>query len=112
MKGVPDNEAKVIFCHNNFWGRSIAAASASSDPTCFQGYGPFTPGFLLVPFNDLTSLEYFLKDKTVVAFMVEPIQGEAGVIVPQEGYLSKVRELCTQNNVLLICDEIQCGLGR
>ena len=112
VKGVPSNEAKVVFCSGNFWGRSIAAASASSDPSCYQGYGPFTPGFELVPYNDIPALEYALKDCQVVGFMVEPIQGEAGVIVPDQGYMSRVKEICTENNVLLICDEIQCGLGR
>ncbi|KAI6660513.1 Ornithine aminotransferase, mitochondrial [Oopsacas minuta] len=112
VKGVPDNEAKVILCRGNFWGRSIAAASSSTDPSCFMGYGPFVPGFELIPFNDIPALEHALKDQHVVAFMVEPIQGEAGIIVPDKGYLSKARELCTKNNVLLICDEIQCGLGR
>ncbi|KAF2882772.1 hypothetical protein ILUMI_23396 [Ignelater luminosus] len=111
-KKIPKNEAKIIFANDNFWGRSLAAVSASTDPTSFEGYGPFMPGFSCVPYNDLQALEAALQDPNVCAFMVEPIQGEAGVVVPSEGYLRGVRELCTKYNVLWIADEIQTGLGR
>lgn len=112
VKKVPKNEAKIIFCEDNFWGRSIAAVSSSTDPTAYENYGPFVPGFINIPYNNIERLEQELKDPNVVAFMAEPIQGEAGVVVPDEGYLTKVRELCTKNNVLFIADEIQSGLGR
>ena len=111
-KGVEDNNAKVIFARNNFWGRTMAAISSSTDPSSYHQFGPYMPGFELVPFNDLVSLEKALQDPNVAAFMVEPIQGEAGVVVPDEGYLTAVRELCTQYNVLFIADEIQTGLAR
>ena len=111
-KGVEDNKAKVIFARNNFWGRTMAAISSSTDPSSYHQFGPYMPGFELVPFNDLVSLEKALQDPNVAAFMVEPIQGEAGVVVPDEGYLTAVRELCTQYNVLFIADEIQTGLAR
>lgn len=111
-KGVPDNAAKVIFADGNFWGRTLAAISSSTDPTSFKGFGPFMPGFVTVPYNDLEALEAELKDFNTAAFMVEPIQGEAGVVIPDAGYLSKVRELCDRYNVLLIADEIQTGLCR
>ncbi|CAG9857322.1 unnamed protein product [Phyllotreta striolata] len=111
-KKIPSNEARIIFAANNFWGRSLAAVSASTDPVCFEGYGPFLPGFTCIPYNDLTALEKILQDPLVCAFMVEPIQGEAGIIVPDEGYLRGVRKLCTRYNVLWIADEIQTGLGR
>lgn len=111
-KGVPDNKAKIIFAENNFWGRTMAAISSSTDPSSYKQFGPYMPGFELVPYNDLPSLEKALQDPHVAAFMVEPIQGEAGVVVPDEGYLKGVRELCSQYNVLLIADEIQTGLAR
>lgn len=111
-KGVPGNEAKVIFVEGNFWGRSISAISASTDPSSFEGYGPFLPGIEIIPYNDTGELEKALQDPNVTAFMLEPIQGEGGVVVPDEGYLKKVRELCDKHNVLMICDEIQTGLGR
>jgi len=111
-KGVPENKAKVIFAEGNFWGRTLAAISASTDPSSYKDFGPFMPGFDLVPYNDTIALEKALQDPNVCAFMVEPIQGEAGVVVPDEGYLKKVRELCTQYNVLFIADEIQTGLAR
>ncbi len=111
-KGIPGNEAKVVFVENNFWGRSISAVSASTDPSSFEGYGPYLPGIEIIPYNDTEALEKATQDPNVAAFMVEPIQGEAGVVVPNEGYLKKVREICDRNNVLLICDEIQTGLGR
>jgi ornithine--oxo-acid transaminase len=111
-KGVAENKAKVIFAENNFWGRTMAAISSSTDPSSYRQFGPFMPGFELVPYNDLASLEKALQDPNVAAFMVEPIQGEAGVVVPDEGYLKGVRDLCTQYNVLFIADEIQTGLAR
>ncbi|ERL85471.1 ornithine aminotransferase, mitochondrial [Dendroctonus ponderosae] len=111
-KNIPKNQAKLIFCSENFWGRSLAAVSASTDPDSFEGYGPFMPGFSCVPYNDLKALETALCDPLVCGFMVEPIQGEAGIKVPDEGYLKGIRELCTKYNVLWIADEIQTGLGR
>lgn len=112
VKNIPTNQAKIIFCEDNFWGRSIAAVSSSTDPTAYENYGPFVPGFINIPFNNIERLEQELKDPNVAAFMVEPIQGEAGVVVPATGYLAKARELCTKYNVLFITDEIQTGLGR
>lgn len=112
IKKIPSNEAKIIFAENNFWGRTLSAISSSTDPTSFAGFGPFMPGFLIVPYNDTIALEEMLKDPTVCAFMVEPIQGEAGVVVPDEGYLREVRRLCTKYNVLFIADEVQTGLAR
>ncbi len=112
VKGIPENEAKIIFAEGNFWGRTLAAISSSTDPSSYKGFGPFMPGFGLVPYNDLVALEAALKDKTVAAFMVEPIQGEAGVVIPDDGYLKGVRALCDQYNVLFIADEIQTGLAR
>lgn len=112
VKKVPNNKAKIIFAEGNFWGRTLAAVSASNDPSSFEGFGPFMPGFELVPYNDTAALEKALQDPNVCAFMVEPIQGEAGVVVPDEGYLKKVRELCTKYNVLFIADEVQTGLAR
>ncbi len=112
VKGIPENQAKVIFAEGNFWGRTLAAISSSTDPSSYKGFGPYMPGFGLVPYNDLASLEAVLKDPTVAAFMVEPIQGEAGVVIPTDGYLKGVRALCNQYNVLFIADEIQTGLAR
>lgn len=111
-KGVAENQAKIIFAEGNFWGRTMAAISSSTDPSSYKGFGPFMPGFGLVPYNDLVALEEALKDENVAAFMVEPIQGEAGVVLPDEGYLSSVRALCSKYNVLFIADEIQTGLAR
>lgn len=112
VKGIPENEAKIIFAEGNFWGRTLAAISSSTDPSSYKGFGPFMPGFGIVPYNDLAALEKELKDANVAAFMVEPIQGEAGVVLPDEGYLKGVRDLCTKYNVLFIADEIQTGLAR
>ncbi|XP_026988507.2 ornithine aminotransferase, mitochondrial [Tachysurus fulvidraco] len=112
VKGVPQNQAKIIFAEGNFWGRTLAAISSSTDPSSYEGFGPFMPGFELVPYNDIPALEKALQDPNVAAFMMEPIQGEAGVVVPDPGYLCKVRELCTKNNVLFIADEVQTGLAR
>jgi len=111
-KGVPENQAKIIFAEGNFWGRTLAAISASTDPSSYQGFGPFMPGFEIVPYNNLVALEKALQDTNVAAFMVEPIQGEAGVVLPDDGYLQGVRALCTRYNVLFIADEIQTGLAR
>lgn len=112
VKKIPQNCAKIIFCEDNFWGRSIAAVSSSTDPTAYENYGPFVPGFVNIPYDNIPRLEQELQDPNVAAFMAEPIQGEAGVVVPSDGYLTKVRELCTKHNVLFITDEIQTGLGR
>ncbi|MCH2042967.1 MAG: ornithine--oxo-acid transaminase [Saprospiraceae bacterium] len=111
-KGIPENQAKIIFAHGNFWGRTLAAISTSDDPSSFKGFGPYMPGYELVPYNDIPALEEALKDPNVAAFMVEPIQGEAGVVVPDEGYLAAVRRLCTKYNVLFIADEVQTGIAR
>ena len=110
-KGVPDGKAKIICCSENFHGRTTTVISFSTDPQCRDGFGPFTPGFEIVEYGNITALENAIDDNTV-AFLVEPIQGEAGIIVPPDGYLKRVRELCTEKNVLLIADEIQSGLGR
>jgi len=111
-KGVPQNQAKVVFAKNNFWGRSLAAVSSSTDPSSYKDYGPFMPGFEIIPYDDLVALEKAISDPNTAAFMVEPIQGEAGVVVPSEGYLAGVRRLCTKYNVLFIADEVQTGLCR
>ncbi len=111
-KGIPENKAKIIFAKGNFWGRTLAAISSSDDPVSYNGFGPYMPGYELIPYNDLKALEEALKDPNVAAFMVEPIQGEAGVVVPHEGYLKGVRDLCTANNVLFIADEVQTGIAR
>jgi len=111
-KGIPENQAKIIFAKGNFWGRTLAAISSSDDPVSYKGFGPYMPGYELIPYNDLQALEQKLQDPTVAAFMVEPIQGEAGVVVPDEGYLAGVRAVCTQHNVLFIADEVQTGIAR
>ena len=112
-KGIPNNEAVILFAENNFWGRSISACSSSSDPSCYENFGPYTPGFKIIPYDDAETLENVLIDnKNIVAFMIEPIQGEAGIIIPKENYLTKVSEICKKYNVLFIADEIQSGLGR
>ncbi|WP_367898231.1 ornithine--oxo-acid transaminase [Leptospira sp. WS58.C1] len=112
VKKIPTDKAKIVFASGNFWGRSIGAISASTDPTSRGDFGPFVPGFSIIPFDDTETLKKELEDPNVAAFMVEPIQGEAGVIVPKEGYLKEVRKLCSEYNVLLILDEVQTGLGR
>jgi ornithine--oxo-acid transaminase len=136
VKGVPQNKAKVVFAKNNFWGRSIAAVSSSTDPSSYKDYGPFVPGFEIVPYNDLAALEKSISDPNTAAFMVEPIQGEAGVVVPDpvrkknqflfpyflyvvfvfflslKDYLPGVRRLCDKYRVLFIADEVQTGLCR
>ena len=111
-KGIEENKARIIFANGNFWGRTLAAISSSDDPSSYEGFGPYMPGYSLIPYNDLDALENELKDKNVAAFMVEPIQGEAGVIVPDDGYLAGVRKLCTKYNVLYIADEVQTGIAR
>lgn len=112
VKGVPANQAQIIFAEGNFWGRTISAISSSTDPSSYTNFGPFTPGFITIPYNDLAALEDKLKDPNVAAFMVEPIQGEAGVVLPEAGYLKKAADLCKKHGVLFIADEIQTGLGR
>jgi ornithine--oxo-acid transaminase len=113
VKGVPDGLAKIVVCQDNFHGRTTTIISFSSDPGARTGFGPFTPGFMSVPYGDAAALEtLFAEEPTIVGFLVEPIQGEAGVIVPPTGYLRRVRELCTTYNVLMIADEIQSGFGR
>ena len=111
-KGIEKNKARIIFAKGNFWGRTLAAISSSDDPSSYEGFGPFMPGYDLIPYNDLDALETELKDFNVCAFMVEPIQGEAGVIVPDVGYLAGVRKLCNKYNVLFIADEVQTGIAR
>ena len=111
-KGIEENKARIIFARGNFWGRTLAAISSSDDPSSYKGFGPYMPGYDLIAYNDLNALENELKDPNVCAFMVEPIQGEAGVIVPDPGYLSSVRKICDKYNVLFIADEVQTGIGR
>lgn len=112
VKGIPENEAKIIVCSGNFHGRTITVISFSTDPSSTKQFGPFTPGFSIIPYNNIEALEEALKDKNVAGFLVEPIQGEAGVEVPDQGYLAKAKALCSSNNVLFIADEIQTGLCR
>ena len=111
-KGVEENQAKIIVCENNFHGRTITIVSMSTDPDARKDYGPFTPGFVTIPYNDLDALEKELEDPDVAGFLVEPIQGEAGVYVPDEGYLKKASEMCKAKNVLFIADEVQTGIAR
>ncbi len=111
-KGIADNQAKIIVCEGNFHGRTITIISMSTDPDSYKGFGPYTPGFQVVPYNDITALEEALCDPNVAGFLVEPIQGEAGVYVPDEGYLKKAYDLCKANNVLFIADEVQTGIAR
>merc|ERR1712127_473858 len=112
VKGIPDDQAKIIFAKENFWGRTLAAVSSSTDPDCYTGFGPFMPGFECIDYNDLDALEEAVSDPNVCAFMVEPIQGEAGVVVPQEGYMAKAKAICEKHNCLLIADEVQTGIAR
>jgi ornithine--oxo-acid transaminase len=111
-KGIKQNNAKIIACEGNFHGRTISIVSMSTDPDARNDYGPFTPGFVIIPYNDLKALENALKDPDVAGFLVEPIQGEAGVFVPDEGYLKKSYDLCKAKNVLFIADEVQTGIAR
>eukprot|EP00038_Savillea_parva_P011757 m.199892 g.199892 ORF g.199892 m.199892 type:complete len:410 (+) comp20889_c0_seq1:47-1276(+) len=112
VKGIADNEAKIIVCSENFHGRTINIISFSTDPESNRAFGPYTPGYEIIPYNNLEALEEALKDTNVAGFMLEPIQGEAGVVIPDEGYLTKARQLCKDANVLFIADEIQSGLAR
>ncbi|OXU25576.1 hypothetical protein TSAR_012416 [Trichomalopsis sarcophagae] len=111
-KGIERYRGKIIFAEGNFWGRSMSAVSSSTDPSSYAGFGPFMPGFEIIPYDDLEALRKAVADPNVCAFMVEPIQGEAGVVVPKEGYLRGVRDICTKNKVLWIADEVQTGLAR
>jgi len=111
-KGIKENEAKIIVCNGNFHGRTITVISMSSDPDSYKGFGPYTPGFINIPYNDLAALAKTLEDSNVAGFLVEPIQGEAGVVVPDDGYLSKAYSMCKGKNVLFIADEVQTGLAR
>ena len=112
VKKIPKDSAKIIFVEGNFWGRTLAAISSSTDPSSTNGFGPFMPGYEIIPYNNLDSLREALKDPNVAAFMVEPIQGEAGVVVPDENYLRNAYEMCKDSNVLFIADEVQTGIGR
>lgn len=113
VKGIEPGKAKTVYASGNFWGRTLAAISSSTDPSSTNDYGPFLPGYEIIPYDDLAALENaFRNDPEIAGFMVEPIQGEAGVVVPQDGYLKGVRELCTRYNVLFIADEVQTGIGR
>ena len=112
VKKVPKNQAKIVFVTGNFWGRTLAAISSSNDPVCTTNFGPFMPGYELIPYNNLNALKESLKDPNVAAFMVEPIQGEAGVVVPDDNYLLDAYNLCKENNVLFIADEVQTGIAR
>lgn len=111
-KGIAENQAKIICCAENFHGRTISIVSMSTDPDSYGGFGPFTPGFVKIPYNDIPALEKELSDPNVAGFLVEPIQGEAGVFVPDEGYLKKAYDLCKKHNVLFIADEVQTGIAR
>ena len=111
-KGIAENEAKIIVCANNFHGRTVTIISMSTDPDAYKGFGPYTPGFVTVPYNDLAALEEALLDQNVAGFLVEPIQGEAGVYVPEDGYLKKAYDLCKAKNVLFVADEVQTGIAR
>ncbi|MCK6640089.1 MAG: ornithine--oxo-acid transaminase [Bacteroidia bacterium] len=112
VKGIPDNQAKILFVEGNFHGRTISSISASTDPSSYGGFGPLVPGYVIVPYNNLQALENAFTDKNVAGFVFEPIQGEAGVVVPDEGYLKGIRALCDKYNVLMVADEVQSGLGR
>jgi ornithine--oxo-acid transaminase len=112
VKGIEANKARIMFAEGNFWGRTLAAISTSTDPLSRNGFGPYMPGFDLVPYNDTAALEQAFADPNVAGFMVEPIQGEAGVVVPDAGYLKTAYDLCRKHNVLLIADEVQTGIAR
>lgn len=114
VKGIAENEAKIIVCENNFHGRTTTIVSFSNDPDANHNYGPFTPGFIRIPYNDIAALEEVLSKEAgnIAAFLVEPIQGEAGVYVPNEGFLKQSSELCKKHNVLFIADEVQTGIAR
>jgi len=112
VKGIKENQAKIIVCEGNFHGRTITIVSMSTDPDARKDYGPFTPGFITIPYNNISALEEALSDPDVAGFLVEPIQGEAGVFVPDEGYIKKAYDLCRKHNVLFIADEVQTGIAR
>lgn len=112
VKGIPENQAKIIVCENNFHGRTITIVTLSNDPSSYAGFGPFTPGFIRIPYNDIPALKEALKDPNVAGFLLEPIQGEAGVFVPDEGYLKKAYDLCKAHRVLFMADEVQTGVAR
>jgi len=112
VKGIPANEAKIVFAEGNFHGRTISSISASTDPSSYGGFGPLVPGYVIVPYNNLQALENAFIDKNVAGFVFEPIQGEAGVVVPDEGYIAGIRSLCNKYNVLMVADEVQTGLAR
>lgn len=112
VKGIPTNEAKIIVCAENFHGRTTTIISMSTDPDSRGGFGPYTPGFVIIPYNNIPALEIALEDPNVAGFLVEPIQGEAGVMVPDEGYLKKAAAMCKAKNVLFIADEVQTGIAR
>ncbi|WP_421919001.1 ornithine--oxo-acid transaminase [Marinifilum sp.] len=112
VKGIAENKAKIIVCDGNFHGRTITIISMSTDPDSYKGFGPYTPGFVVIPYNDTEALEKELKDPNVCAFLVEPIQGEAGVYVPEDGFLKKAYDMCKANNVLFVADEVQTGIAR
>ncbi len=112
VKGIADNEAKIVFVEGNFWGRTLAAISSSTDPGAFRGFGPYMPGYITVPYNDLAALEAAFQDPNVAGFMFEPIQGEAGVVVPDSDYIPGIRALCDRYRVLMIADEVQTGIAR
>ncbi|MFN6064033.1 MAG: ornithine--oxo-acid transaminase, partial [Bacteroidota bacterium] len=112
VKGIAENQAKIIFAEGNFWGRTLGAISSSTDESSRKQFGPFMPGYVIVPYNDLSALEKELQDPNVAGFMVEPIQGEAGVVIPDANYLKDAYELCKKHNVLFIADEVQTGIGR
>ena len=112
VKGIPEDQARIICCENNFHGRTISVVSMSTDPVARKDFGPFTPGFTIIPYNDIAALRKALEDPHVAGFLVEPIQGEAGVYVPDEGYLKKAYDLCREKNVLFIADEVQTGIAR
>lgn len=112
VKGIEKNKAKILFVAGNFWGRTLSAISTSKDPSSYEGFGPYMPGFEVIPYNDLAALEKAVQDPSVAGFMLEPIQGEAGVVIPDEGYLRKAYALCRSNRVLFIADEVQTGIAR
>lgn len=112
VKGIPQNQARIVFAKGNFWGRTLAAVSASSDPECYQDYGPYLPGFDLIPYNDIPAAEKILSEMNIAGIMLEPIQGEAGVVMPDAGYLKRIEEICKAHGVLFIADEVQTGIGR
>lgn len=111
-KGIKEGQAKIVVCRDNFHGRTSTVISFSTDPAAYKNFGPYMPGFVQIPYNDVAALEHALQDKTVAGFLVEPIQGEAGVVVPEDGYLKKCKDACENANVLFMADEIQTGLCR